>query len=107
MAIENIDRSKLAELTRHGGYLEYSKASNPIASGATPQVPLLQFPAALHAGGGSRVIPLDTSDQLACAGPASSPGLLASFGQVTYPCQCDIATVLRDFGQRGERLWTA
>ncbi|MFN5851123.1 MAG: hypothetical protein ACK44Q_04810, partial [Pirellulaceae bacterium] len=82
MAIENIDRSKLAELTRHGGYLEYSKASNPIASGATPQVPLLQFPAALHAGGGSRVIPLDTSDQLACAGPASSPGLLASFVRV-------------------------
>jgi gentisate 1,2-dioxygenase len=82
MAIEGIDRSKLQELTRHGGYLEYSKASNPIASGATPQVPLLQFPAALHAGGGSRVIPLDTSSQLACAGPASSPGLLASFVRI-------------------------
>lgn len=68
--------------TADGGYLEYSKASNPIASGATPPIPLAEFPAALHAGGPSRVIPLDISDRLRCPGPASSPGLLASFVRV-------------------------
>jgi gentisate 1,2-dioxygenase len=70
------------ELTRDGGYLEYTKASNPLASGAIPAIPIVQFPASLHASGPSQIIPLDISDRLGCPAPASSASLLASFVRV-------------------------
>ncbi|MFO0012238.1 MAG: cupin [Planctomycetota bacterium] len=69
----------LSSLTRDGGYLEYTKAANPLASGAIPPIPIVQFPASLHAHGASRIIPLDISQQLGCESPASSASLLASF----------------------------
>ena len=70
------------ELSRDGGYLEYTKAANPLASGAISTIPIVQFPASLHTSGTSRIIPLDISDQLGCPAPASSPSLLASFVRV-------------------------
>lgn len=70
---------KFSELQRDGGYLEYTKAANPIAAGTIPPIPIVRFPASLHAGGPSRVIPLDISHQLGCDAPASSASLLASF----------------------------
>lgn len=69
----------MTELQRDGGYLEYTKAANPIASGSIPPIPIVQFPASLHASGPSRVISLDISQQLGCDAPASSASLLASF----------------------------
>lgn len=69
----------LSELQRDGGYLEYTKAANPIASGSIAPIPIVQFPSSLHASGPSRVIPLDISQQLGCEGPASSASLLANF----------------------------
>ena len=62
--------------------MEYSKASNPQAAGAIKPVPILTFPASLHASGPSRIIPLDISNQLQCESPASSPSLLASFVRI-------------------------
>jgi gentisate 1,2-dioxygenase len=66
-------------LTQDSGYLEYSKAANPIASGSISQIPIVQFPATLHESGPSRIIPLDISEQLGSVAPASSASLLASF----------------------------
>jgi len=76
------DPVALQKLTQPGGYLEYSKASNPQAAGAISPVPILVFPASLHTSGPSRVHPLDISDQLHCQSPASSPSLLANFVRI-------------------------
>ena len=58
---------------------EYTAAADPVGSGAIPRVPIEQFRAGLHHGPGSRVLPLDLSDALGVAYPATSPALLASF----------------------------
>ncbi len=60
-------------------FYEYSTAADPLASGATSPVPVHAFPAAVHVGGPTRLVPLDLSAQLDVAYPATSPGLLASF----------------------------
>jgi gentisate 1,2-dioxygenase len=70
------DRDRFAA---DGEYYEYSKAANPIGAGLIPPVPLADFPHDLHEQGATRVIPFDLSAQLKCAGPATSPALLASF----------------------------
>lgn len=57
------DDSAITDLTRDGGYLEYSKASNPLASGAIPAIPIIQFPASIHASGPSQILPLDIRDR--------------------------------------------
>jgi gentisate 1,2-dioxygenase len=69
----------LDELTRDGRYYEYSRAADPIGSGAIPPVPYAEFPAALHEQGPTGVVPLDLSRQLGCPGPATSPSLCANF----------------------------
>ena len=71
-----------SDLTQDGGYLEYSKAANPLASGVISPIPIVQFPASLHATGSSRIIPLDISSQLGMPAPASSASLLASFVRI-------------------------
>ncbi|HEX4245979.1 MAG TPA: cupin domain-containing protein [Acidimicrobiales bacterium] len=61
-------------------FFEYSKAANPIGSGFTARMPIETFPADLHKGGATRVVPLDLSASLGIPdGPATSPALLASF----------------------------
>jgi gentisate 1,2-dioxygenase len=61
-------------------YFEYSAAADPIRSGHTPRIPVHQFPAALHVAQPTGITPLDLSEPLGIAGgPATSPGLLASF----------------------------
>jgi len=72
----------LEEFTRDGLYFEYSKAADPIGSGAIPPIPYAEFPASLHQEGSTRAEPLDLSDKLGCPGPASSPSLLASFVRI-------------------------
>jgi gentisate 1,2-dioxygenase len=74
----------VAELTedwsREARYFEYSKAANPIGSGYTPSMPIQAFPAKLHKGGPTRMVPLDLSVPLGIEpGPATSPALLATF----------------------------
>lgn len=72
----------LDELTRDGVYYEYSRAADPIGSGAIPPVPYAEFPATLHERGPTQVVPLDLSRELGCPGPATSPSLCASFVHV-------------------------
>lgn len=71
--------AELEDVTRDGLYFEYSKAADPIGSGAIPPIPYGEFPASLHQEGPTRAVPLDLSEKLGCPGPASSPSLLASF----------------------------
>ncbi|HEX4021748.1 MAG TPA: cupin domain-containing protein [Acidobacteriaceae bacterium] len=58
---------------------EYSSAADPIKSGSTPGIPYAEFTSELYASGPSRIIPLDLSQALHCAGPATGPSLAASF----------------------------
>ncbi len=58
---------------------EYSAAVDPLRVGAITAVPLVRFPAALHASGPTRTIPLDLSVALATDVPATGPSLLAAF----------------------------
>ena len=67
------------ELTQDALFYEYSRAADPIGSGAIPSVPHAEFSARLHEQGPTRVIPLDLSRQLGCPGPATSPSLCANF----------------------------
>ncbi len=60
-------------------YHEYSAAADPVGSGVVPRVPIERFPARLHQGPGSRIVPLDLSAALAVDHPATSPALLAAF----------------------------
>jgi len=72
-----------ADLTADARYFEYTRAANPIGAGITPRIPLERFPASLHRSGPTAVIPLDLSRPLGVAGgPATSPGLLASFVRI-------------------------
>jgi gentisate 1,2-dioxygenase len=68
-----------AQLTQDAQIFEYSKAANPIESGATPRIPIATFSADLYATGESRIIPLDLSKDLRTPYPATGPSLLASF----------------------------
>ena len=81
----NAPAPALAELdlpwdaTRDAEFFEYSQAANPIRPSLTPRLPYRVFPASLHADGPTRAVSLDLSAELGCEGPATSPGLLASF----------------------------
>ncbi len=71
-----------ANLTRDAQFFEYSKAANPIESGATPAIPITEFAADLYAAGESRIVPLDLSRELRTPYPATGPSLLASFVRI-------------------------
>lgn len=72
-------------------YWEYSKAANPIAAQIISRIPYKVFPAALCASGESRVVPLDLSHELGCAGPATGPGLVANFIRLNAGDQLSLA----------------
>ena len=78
-----VPRDPAAErLTEAARFHDYRYASNPIADGTLPKIPGARFAAALHERGITRTIPLDISSVLACPGPATTPGLCASFVHV-------------------------
>jgi gentisate 1,2-dioxygenase len=60
-------------------FYEYSRAADPVGSGAISRVPVHRFSPDLHTGGPTRIVPLDLSAALGIDGPATSPGLLAAF----------------------------
>jgi gentisate 1,2-dioxygenase len=72
----------ISTLTRDTQIFEYSKAANPIESGATPSIPIKGFSADLYASGESRFIPLDLSKELRTPYPATGPSLLANFVRI-------------------------
>ncbi len=63
-------------------YYEYSTAANPIGAGIISKVPYHRFAPALYADGPSRIERLDLSEALQTEGPATGPGLCASFVRV-------------------------
>lgn len=73
------DSEQLKSLIENCTYYEYTKAADPIGSGAISKIPVAEFGRELHETGGTRIIPLDISDQLGCQGPATSPSLCANF----------------------------
>ena len=74
--------SKLTSLIENGIYYEYTKAADPIGSGAISKIPFAEFGSELHKTGSTRIIPLDISKKLSCEGPATSPALCANFVRI-------------------------
>jgi gentisate 1,2-dioxygenase len=71
-----------AALTQDAEIFEYSKAADPISSGATPRIPVKTFSSELYASGATRVIPLDLSKELKTPYPVTGPSVLASFVRI-------------------------
>ena len=74
-----MQESGMEDPTRDGGVIEYSKAADPVRSGQTPRMPVHEFPPGALVDAPTGIHPLDLSAALRCEGPATSPGLLASF----------------------------
>jgi gentisate 1,2-dioxygenase len=75
----SLDRACSERLTESARFHDYRYASNPLADGTLGAIPGARFGADLHEQGITRTVPLDTSSILGCPGPATSPGLCASF----------------------------
>jgi gentisate 1,2-dioxygenase len=74
---------RLEDWTEDARYFEYSAAADPVGSGRTPRIPVARFGRELYADAPTGVVPLDLSAELGIAsGPATSPGLLASFVRI-------------------------
>ena len=58
---------------------DYRQAANPIRAGLTEPIAYRQWSAELHAAGPTAILPLDLSEELGCASPATSPALAAHF----------------------------
>jgi len=73
---------KLKSLIENCLFYEYTKAADPIGSGAISKIPFADFGSELHESGSTRLIPLDVSAELGCIGPATSPALCANFARI-------------------------
>ena len=60
-------------------FFDYREAANPVRKGLTEPIGYRQWGPALHRSGPTAILPLDTSAELGCPAPATSPGLAASF----------------------------
>lgn len=60
-------------------FFDYREAANPVRKGLTEPIGYRQWGPSLHSSGPTAVLPLDTSAELGCPSPATSPGLAASF----------------------------
>ena len=69
-------------LTEAARFHDYRYASNPLADGTLGPIPAVRWSAELHERGPTRTLPLDSSVALGCPGPATTPGLCASFVHV-------------------------
>ncbi|GEO25645.1 hypothetical protein AAC03nite_14300 [Alicyclobacillus acidoterrestris] len=61
---------------------EYSKAADPLGSGAITPITPTEFPASLYNTGNTRIVQLDLSADLRTDYPATSPALLANFVRI-------------------------
>jgi gentisate 1,2-dioxygenase len=66
-------------VTEDAQYFEYTSSANPIGAKLISRVPFRTFSPSLYADGATRLVPLDLSAELGCPGPATGPGLSASF----------------------------
>ena len=65
--------------TRDAEYFEYTSSANPIGAKLISRIPFWSFAPSLYSDGATRVVPLDLSAELGCPGPATGPGMSASF----------------------------
>jgi gentisate 1,2-dioxygenase len=73
-------------------FVEYSRAADPIATGALSPIPIRTFPPDIYEGHATRIVPLDLSSVLGgSAEPATSPGLLAHFVSIREADQLSTA----------------
>lgn len=71
------------EWTADARYFEYSQAADPIGSGHTPRMPIVQFSPDIYLDKPTGVIPLDLSADLGIGNDAAtSPALLANFVRI-------------------------
>ena len=63
------------EWSAEAQFNEYMSAANPVM----PKIDVKAFDSSLHQGGETRVIPMDLSEQLMTAYPATTPNLMANF----------------------------
>ncbi len=63
------------DLAEDALYHEYTSAVSP----HLPPVPIVLYKSKLHRAGPTRIIPLDLSSELGCAGPATGPTVSASY----------------------------
>lgn len=73
---------KIKNLIENCLFYEYTKAADPIGSGAISKIPFANFGSELHETGSTRIIPLDISVELGCVAPATSPALCANFVRI-------------------------
>ena len=86
---------------------DYRQAANPVRSGLTEPIGYYQWDPAIYSSGPTAILPLDRSENLGCAAPATSPGLAAHFLRILPgdELKADAAAtsslffVLRGFGQ--------
>lgn len=83
-ALSEQDPARSEDCWRDPGLIyDYRQAANPIRKGLTEPIPHRQWsPPPLEASRSS-VLPLDLSEALGCAGPATSPALAAHFLQLS------------------------
>ena len=67
-----------SQLTRHSLYYNYRSAANPLYQKIISPVPCRAFAPDFFDSGPTRLQPLDLSEELGCAAPATSPALCAN-----------------------------
>ena len=72
-------RDRRGALGDKAQFFDYREAANPVRKGLTEPIAYRQWGPSLHRAGPTAVLPLDTSSELGCPSPATSPGLAASF----------------------------
>ena len=82
MTIQALSHRGSGPFTENALFYEYTKAADPIGSGAISPVPFAEFSSDLHTSGPTRVVPLDLSAKLEAPGPATSPALCANFVRI-------------------------
>lgn len=78
----SLNQIPMTSLIQEAEIFEYSRVADPISSGAMPPIPITLFSPDLYADGATRVVPLDLSQKLKTAFPATGPGVLAGFARI-------------------------
>ncbi len=76
--------TRFEELSGDARYLDYEAVADPVGAGRIPAVPIARFGRWRYCAAATGVIELDLSPQLGlmASGPATGPGLLASFVRI-------------------------
>jgi len=79
---DRADGSHSVDLTEEARYYDYASTANPLFAGLIPPVPYQSFSPDFFERTTSGILPLDVSEEMKLAGPATSPALLANFVRI-------------------------